>query len=279
MFKIRIDGPDYELIGSDFEYNIIVESIPDEFQGQNYSLSYTWYKNNKEISLYKNKETLKLYDAEGPASGSYRVDVAISFNDQVQSASSESIFLEMGTEPRQIIIDVDNINDMSVTLGDDIEIIPSISTNVKYPIISAQWKKNNNLYSSDASIKIENITPDNEGEYQLDIKVSAKGAYIPAEYSKIIGIYIQREIICKPRYIHDLRPARNKGFIQVGWWVIDEINEANKLGINWSLNPHDSRFKYPCDLSCLAEGFSKWEDLCVQESRNGYILERVDLIK
>lgn len=65
--------------------------------------------------------------------------------------------------------------------------------------------------------------------------------------------------------------------IQVGWWVIDEINSAKKTGFIWQNDPTNDRFKYKIDLATLANAMVIWNDVEVQESRNGYILHKIDI--
>lgn len=61
------------------------------------------------------------------------------------------------------------------------------------------------------------------------------------------------------------------GFIQIGWWVFDEILSAVADGFKWEQDPFNERFKYKCEVAKLAWGFENYPDLEVQESRNGYI--------
>lgn len=88
---------------------------------------------------------------------------------------------------------------------------------------------------------------------------------------------------CPIIYIHDLNPSyhgggRNRGYIWVGYWVIDEIYDALIEGFDWTTDPYNPRFTYKCEIANLASGFSRYPDMDVQESRNGYILTKKDLI-
>lgn len=69
-------------------------------------------------------------------------------------------------------------------------------------------------------------------------------------------------------YVHPL-PWRDSAFIQVGWWVIDEIHRAGQLGVDWKLAPDPLRYKR--ELLTLAKMFEDYEKVEVQESRNGYV--------
>lgn len=80
------------------------------------------------------------------------------------------------------------------------------------------------------------------------------------------------------KYIHDLMPGRDRGYIWMGWWVHDEITQALIEGFNWRADPENARFKYKIDLKTLAYGLNHWPNLEMQESRNGYILTKRDVI-
>ncbi|QIN95398.1 hypothetical protein MN01_00018 [Escherichia phage MN01] len=74
-------------------------------------------------------------------------------------------------------------------------------------------------------------------------------------------------------YIHPLMPGRQGGFLWVGWWVIDEINQAIKDGFDWKADPTNSRFKYPCTIKAIVRAMNDFGGVEAQESRNGYILK------
>lgn len=280
MFETRIDGPDYEIMNSNFEYDLTLVSIPVELQGKDYSVHITWYKNDKAISLYKDKYSLKLYDAEGPASGSYRAETILTFDGTEYTSSSNTITLQMGTEPRQIDAEVQGIDSVYLcNTGESVSLNPEVITNVNNPTITCSWYKGNELVGDSKVMSINGVTEEAQGDYLYQTTVSKRGAYIPVNRSVQFKIAVIKQIECKPIYIHDLEPARDRGFIQVGWWVIDEIIKANNDGFNWLENPYDTRFKYPCEIANLVGGFSKWQDLEIQESRNGYIIGREELIK
>ncbi|ANA49523.1 Hoc-like head decoration [Salmonella phage vB_SnwM_CGG4-1] len=74
-------------------------------------------------------------------------------------------------------------------------------------------------------------------------------------------------------YIHPLMPGRPGGFLWVGWWVIDEIEEAIADGFDWKIDPGNSRFKYPCSIKAIIKAMNDYGGVEAQESRNGYILK------
>lgn len=76
------------------------------------------------------------------------------------------------------------------------------------------------------------------------------------------------------RYIHDL-PNRKTGFIRVGWWIIIEIMRARYFGIDWKKDY--KKLQYSSDLYTLATMFEMYDDVEVQESLNGYILDKAQI--
>ncbi|ASD52093.1 Hoc-like head decoration [Pseudomonas phage PspYZU05] len=113
------------------------------------------------------------------------------------------------------------------------------------------------------------------GEYDLKVSVMAHGGFIPSEVNVTVFIEPQGDsnMACE-RYVHDLKPARNKGFAWIGWWVVDEIALANKDGFDWTLDPENERFKYKCDIKSIVAWLTQFDDVELQESRNGYIVDR-----
>lgn len=113
-----------------------------------------------------------------------------------------------------------------------------------------------------------------------DIGYPAAGTYW-AEYDGVKSNEIKFSIVdylaTQFRYIAPL-PWRKAGFIWIGWWVLDEIKEALIDKFNWVDDPMNDRFTYKEDMSTLAWGFNTYDNLEVQESRNGYILGREELI-
>lgn len=73
-------------------------------------------------------------------------------------------------------------------------------------------------------------------------------------------------------YIHNLAPTRDCGFTWIGWWILDELQKATDDNFNWKLDPTNARFKYPSVIKSLADGLTRWDDVEMQESRNGYVL-------
>lgn len=74
------------------------------------------------------------------------------------------------------------------------------------------------------------------------------------------------------RYVHPL-PHRHAGFIWCGYWALDEIQKAVKAGIDWR-RPDESGMKYTLDLRTIADMIVRYPEVEIQESRNGYIINK-----
>lgn len=119
------------------------------------------------------------------------------------------------------------------------------------------------------------------GEYQAKGILMKEGFETTYVDSNKLTVTVTKEDIPEPepepedgigvKYFHEL-PHRNTAFIQVGYWVIYEISKMIKEGIDWKTEPEKS--KYPEDLKTLATMLDKFPDIEVQESRNGYILNK-----
>jgi hypothetical protein len=77
------------------------------------------------------------------------------------------------------------------------------------------------------------------------------------------------------RYIHPL-DHRDSAYIWCGWWVMDEIERSFVEGVDWK-NPDGTDLKYQCDLKTLSKMLTVYPNVEVQESRNGYFVNRAML--
>lgn len=139
---------------------------------------------------------------------------------------------------------------------------------------SIEWYKDGNKISL-----LPNEDPMHLNLY--DIGYMASGTYwaiVDGTKSNEIILSVVEKLAEQYCYIHPI-PWRRCGYIWIGWWVFDEIVEANADGFDWMSDPMNERFKYPKDISTLAWGFENYGDLEVQESRNGYIYCRDELVK
>lgn len=95
------------------------------------------------------------------------------------------------------------------------------------------------------------------------------------ETSDALALVVDKKEVPVPEggyaYVHPL-PQRDAAFIQVGWWVINEIHRAGQLGVDWKTAPDPLNYKR--ELLTLAKMFEDYENAEVQESRNGYIWDK-----
>ena len=75
----------------------------------------------------------------------------------------------------------------------------------------------------------------------------------------------------------DMKGGRDSCYMWAGWWIIDEIKRAKAEGIDWK-NPFNNNLKYPCQISKISELLNGYDNVDIQESRNGYILHKEDFI-
>lgn len=275
MSRVTISGPDYQKYHTTFSYTASITEL-----GQ--TIVYIkWYKNGVEITAFSGKRILTLYDAEAPAAGKYTCKVQFSNGPVTTTVTSDPITLEMGPDNRDIEVAIKNIEpEVEVSKGESLTLSPTVTTK---PNVNTKmtWVKDNKVIATTQKLVLPIKSRDDQGIYTFSVLAqAASGSYNPAiaDYKIEVKVALDPYNYDTDIYIHDLNPARNKGFIQVGWWVIDEINSAVKSGIKWNENPDDNKFKYNQYLNTLAKGFIKWPDLEVQGTRDGYILGRAQLI-
>lgn len=117
-----------------------------------------------------------------------------------------------------------------------------------------------------------------QSEYDIVRAKVTMDSPIRDEFSKNFTIHLYainvQEGTCI-RYIHPL-DHRDAGFIWCGWWVMDEVQRAIKLGLDWK-NPKGLDLNYKCDLETLALLLKTYPEAEVQESRHGYIITRLQI--
>ena len=171
---------------------------------------------------------------------------------------------------------------MSVTLpatkpakvGDAVTITPTI---VPADPVGAtyQWFKNGQAIDgkTNQSITFDPAAKTDSGVYTVSVTVdSTPTVSTPCVLTVTEGSIDPIEPAVGDWYIHDLRPGRDRGFTWMGWWVLDEIQTALNEDFDWIADPENARFKYQNVLKALADNKDTWEDIEIQESRNGYIL-------
>lgn len=164
----------------------------------------------------------------------------------------------------------------NIKVGETLTITPTIEPDEVGA--TYQWMKNGSpavgARSKEKVFVLENAQKADSGVYTLSVTiqstptistpcvVTVRDETTPPDPKPLVGDY----------YIHSLLPARNHGFTWMGWWVLDEINKAQLDGFDWIEDPTNARFKYPTVLKALSDNVNTWDDIEIQESRNGYIL-------
>ncbi|ADG60087.1 Hoc-like head decoration [Acinetobacter phage Acj9] len=176
---------------------------------------------------------------------------------------------------------------MSVTLpatkqakvGDTVALEPTITPDVVEGA-TFQWFKNGEeiVDKTERSITFEPVEQTDSGVYTVSVTVDSEPTVsTPCTLTVTAEPEPEPDPTASDWYIHDLRPARDRGFTWIGWWVLDEIQTALKEDFDWVADPENPRFKHQNVLKALADNKDKWEDIEIQESRNGYILLLSDL--
>ena len=78
------------------------------------------------------------------------------------------------------------------------------------------------------------------------------------------------------RHIHPL-PSRASAFIWCGYWVLDELQQAVNDGIDWT-QPDNTSLKYKCDLKTISLMMRVYQNVEIQESRNGRIINKSQIL-
>lgn len=274
MFYFKIHGPRYGLVGENLQFDVSEVELPMGVSPAD--LVIIWHKDGSVVPQYpgENQLELDLWDVDYPTEGNYfAVATAGEYN-----ARSNVIYLEIGTEMRNVYVRVESRHLIEASIGDVVSFAPRCITTPDYAHRECIWYHNGSSLGPDEYISVPINTDAAFGEYDLHTTAWAHGGYNPFSTVTKLEIVEKRDTIaCKPIYIHNLNPGRDKGYVWIGWWVFDEIIDAVIDGFDWMADPFNSRFKYKCEIANLVDGFNKWPDLEVQESRDGYIYSKADL--
>lgn len=283
MFDFRINGPRYAIVGDPYvNYTVEVINLPGNMTRADVEIK--WYKNGIEMPLFDWEDPLDiyLYDVGFPAAGTY---YAVASVGQYVARSNE-ITLEIGTQYRQIKLTVNSRTRVEAEIGDIVTFAPVCSVTPSYVFRECMWVRNGVRLGEDEYISVPIQSESDYGTYMLMTRAYTQNGYTPAYQDNPLEIVPPGSFSgeCPLIYTHDLNDyelghggGRDRGYIWVGWWVMDEIVEAMIEGFKWFEDPHNSRFKYPCEIAAIAAGFNRWPDMEIQESRHGYILNKRDL--
>lgn len=256
---ITIVGADYAILGSKVTYYVNSETVPTLVK---------WYKNDTEVVQYQGEDfmSLNLFDVGYPAAGDFYAVVTI----DGEEYKTNHITLVIGTEERKVECFVKSRSIIAAKPGEEIALAPYCHTVPSNANRTSVWLHKGKEISTDEFINFKIESDEDYGLYELKTEAWAYGSYLPYSGETLLEI-IPSENLCPFIYIHDLNPGRDAGFIQIGYWVFDEIIKALDDKFKWQDDPFNSRFKYKCEIAKLAWGFAHYPNLEIQESRNGYI--------
>ena len=271
---ILITGPDYALVGDVASF--VIDSMVLPVNGVLVGIE--WYRSGVLMPQLpeENPNTFDLYDIDFPAAGIYYARATYTKEGIISYMLSNEINFEVGVIPREIDISILSSVDIHVEQGTNLHLTPSILVSRNNSKLNYSWIRNGTTISTENTLD-KTVSDSDYGEYNYVVTATKLGAYLPK--TKTFNITLLDEVepeLCEYYYIIPLE-YRNAGFTWIGYWVTDEILKAKKDGFNWIADPTNQRFKYPCLVSLLAEGFERYQNFTVMESRNGRILGRADL--
>lgn len=284
MIHLIIDGPRYELVGKNvtFYVNFI---LPPGMTSADVEI--TWYKNHIHIPQLPSEDpfSLNLWDVGYPAAGTFYATITNKISGEI--TKSNDIILEIGIEPREIQLRINSRKFIYANLGETVALRPVCSIEPPYATRTCKWYRLDKELSQDEDIDILMDSTGKYGYYTLKSVGTCEGAYLTANEELVVEI-LPRDSgpgqTCPIIYAHDLNATlplgggRNEAYMWIGWWVWDEIREAVKTGIDWTIDIMNSSFKYKCELQKVASLLVKYPQVEIQESRNGYILGREQLL-
>ena len=128
-------------------------------------------------------------------------------------------------------------------------------------IIQGATNKTYTIKAADAS------KANHEGTYYAEIKYVDGNTDHVVHSSKVKVLFTTAEL---RGYVHPI-PWRKTSFQWQGYWVLDEINRCNKVGLNWIADFAHTR--YPREIETIAASMHHYTSTGVLESRNGYLID------
>lgn len=283
MFLFKIQGAHYAIVGEKY-VNYFVETMDLPAGVDPAGVKITWYKDGNEMEFYdwEDKTDWFLYDVDFPAAGNYYAIAEV----DGYTARSNTIELEIGREYREIKLVVNSRTRVEANIGDVVTFAPECIVDPPYILRDCIWTRGGVELGPDEFISVPITDASAYGTYNLHTNAYSRSGFIPINQVNPLEIVpVGSGIVCDtPMKIHDLNwqieelgGGRDRGYVWVGWWVMDEIIDAMIEGFKWQDDPQNPRFKYPCEIGIIAEGFKKYPDLELQESRHGYILNKRDV--
>lgn len=280
--SVTIDqNPDPVLSGDDVEFSLTFKDVPESATVDNI----VWYVDD--IEQAGSEHTLTSEAHKGihafakatvkPATGERDANISGSlFNVNVEYKKWPS--LEMKLSPRSLIVMIgDYVYSNYEILGR--ELIEKVE---KLIVAHPEWDIDGTKLDPMMSDGAFNFRMLSKGFHTITgtTQITHPDYEGPINVSRSFRVEImERDTddagICPVIYVHPL-PWRESAYIWIGWWVMDEIQRITKEGKDWRLaTPDDS--KYYCHIALLAKMLEDYDEVDVQESRNGYIIHHDQL--
>lgn len=228
----------------------------------NSTISYKWFKNNVVVV----GETGKSINVESPTASTIKFKcevlvVAENYNNFSATTTEQSITVKNRTLTATASIEP---VESSINTGNSIE-IEVLTNNPQSANVTYEWS------TGETTQKIK-FPGSISGSFEVSCVVTfTKVGYDTLVSPKLISkisVSIDEEGV---KYIHPLE-SRNSAYLWSGWWVMDEIQKAVKENINWK--DQNANVKYKDDMKTIAYTLENYPNVEIQESRNGYILNR-----
>lgn len=281
MIGLVIDGPRYALVSQTVAYQTTFV-LPPRMAVDDVEIK--WYKNNIHLPQNPTEDPLSfyLYDVGYPAEGTYYAMITNKITGVINK--SNEIYLEIGTEDRGVVLDVTTRRYILANIGETVALRPVCKISPEYAKRTCTWWRNGIELSPDEDIDIPINSEADYGFYTLKSVGTAPGAYTPAYQELEVEIHPRDSLVCPLIYDHNLNPelpyggGRDACYMWLGWWVWDEILESVLAGYDWRVDIANSHFKYKCELQKVSALINQFPEVEIQESRNGYILNKADLL-
>ncbi|QYN80355.1 hypothetical protein [Kosakonia phage 305] len=249
----------------------VIGDIPEK-----YNLEYEWGVNKLSTGFGTSTRTLATSRV-----GKYSTQVRV----WLKAEGEDPIYIQSNDCQVEVIKSSDTSGvEMQVVYSDKIykigeTVVLEASTIHPDPnfVMAAVWK--------DGQDNIVEIGPTYNRELKsntevVSCKINAESMERVQKYDTVV-VYIRAEDGVIPdedgyqsciRYIHPL-DYKDSAFIWCGWWVMDEIERATALGLDWKTGT-DPQLKYKCDLRTIAKMLNEHTNVEIQESRHGWIVTR-----
>lgn len=228
----------------------------------NSTISYKWFKNNNVVvGETGNSISVEFLTASTIKFKCEILVVAKNYNDFSATTTEHSIAVKNRTLTATASIEP---VETSINTGNSIE-IEVLTNNPQSANVTYEWS------TRETTQKIK-FPGSISGSFEVSCVVTfTKDGYdvlVSPKLTSKISVSIDKKGV---KYIHPLE-SRNSAYLWSGWWVMDEIQRAVKENINWK--DQNANVKYKDDMKTIAYILENYPNVEIQESRNGYILNK-----